>query len=176
MKNGLPVYANGSGYKGDMSIGDVRADRDERLQLFMMTPSEVLTEGQVEFVDTLSSLPNILAKEESRNVTGYQLRKGLSNNWSRDWDESEEGSPIFRATEAYLNYIEASCIENNGSSIDGKAQGYWRQLRERAGLPSDYNVTVAATDLGKESDWAVYSAGQQVTPLLITFAANVVVN
>lgn len=166
MKNGLPIYAAGSGYKGDMSIVNVRADRDERLQLFMMTPNEVLTTGQVEFVDTLGSLPNILAKEESRNVTGYQLRKGLSNNWSRDWNQSSEGCPIFRATEAYLNYIEASCIENNGNSIDGKAQGYWRQLRERAGLPADYNITVSATNLDKESDWAIYSAGKQVTPLL----------
>lgn len=166
MKNGLPIYAAGSGYKGDLSIENVRADRDERLQLFMMTPNEVLTSGQTEFPDTLAYLPNILAKEESRNVSGYQLRKGLSNNWCRDWNESAEGCPIFRATEAYLNYIEASCIENSGSSIDGKAQGYWKQLRERAGLPSDYNITVAATDLSKESDWAVYSAGRQVSPLL----------
>lgn len=166
MKNGLPIYAPGSGYKGDLSIENVRANRDERLQLFMMTPNEVLTSGQTAFLDTLATLPNILAKEESRAVGGYQLRKGLSNNWCRDWNESAEGCPIFRATEAYLNYIEASCIESGGSSIDGKAQGYWRQLRERAGLPSDYTITVAATDLSKESDWAVYSAGRQVSPLL----------
>ncbi|CAK7083975.1 MAG: hypothetical protein PARBA_03724 [Parabacteroides sp.] len=166
MKNGLPIYAAHSGYKGDESISDVRADRDERLQLFTMTPNEVLTEGQVEFVDTLPSLPNILAKAESRCVTGYQMRKGLSDNWSRDWNQSAEGCPIFRATEAYLNYLEASCIENGGSSIDAKAANYWHQLRERAGLPADYNVTVAATDLSKENDWAVYSAGMQVTPLL----------
>lgn len=166
MKNGLPIYATGSGYKGDITFANVRDNRDERLQLFMMTPNEVLSEGEVEFTDTLSSLPNILAKEESRNVTGYQLRKGLSNHWSRDWNQSSEGCPIFRAAEAYLNYIEASCMENNGSSIDGKAQNYWKQLRERAGLPGDYMVTVAATDLSKESDWAVYSHNQQVTPLL----------
>lgn len=166
MKNGLPIYAGASGYQGDLSIEKVRTNRDERLQLFMMTPNEVLTEGQVEFVDTLSSLPNLIAKEESRNVTGYQLRKGLSNNWSRDWNESEEGCPLFRAAEAYLNYIEASCIENNGNSIDGKATEYWKQIRERAGLPGDYNTTIAATDLSKESDWAIYSGGNVVSPLL----------
>lgn len=166
MKNGLPIYAVGSDYKGDLSIDNVRDGRDERLQLFMMTPNEVLTEGEKDFLDTLFVLPNILAKTEFRCVTGYQLRKGLSNNWSLGWNQSEEGSPIFRAAEAYLNYIEASCMENNGGSIDAKAKAYWGQLRERAGLSVDYSVTVSATDLSKENDWAVYSAGQQVTPLL----------
>lgn len=166
MQNGLPIYASGSEYKGDKYVDDTRQGRDERLQLFMMKRNEVYTEGKVTFVDTLPKLPNILAKEESRCVTGYQLRKGLSNEWSRDYDQSSEGSPIFRAAEAYLNYIEASAIENNGNSIDAKAQGYWKQLRKRAGIVEDYQVTIAATDLSKESDWAVYSAGVQVTPLL----------
>lgn len=39
-------------------------------------------------------------------------------------------------------------------------------LRKRAGLPEDYMVTVAATDLAKESDWGVYSAKNQVSSLL----------
>ncbi len=49
MKNGLPIYASGSGYKGDRAIDAVREGRDERLQMFMMKPGEVLTEGEVEF-------------------------------------------------------------------------------------------------------------------------------
>lgn len=166
MKNGLPIYASGNGYKGDNSVDDVREGRDERLQLFMLKPGELLTTGQVDFVDAALALPNILALPSDRCVTGYQVRKGLSNNWSRGWDTSDEGSAIFRAAEAYLNYIEASCIEKDGSDIDQKAKGYWRQIRERAGLPGDYSVTVDATDLSKESDWAVFSAGQQVSPLL----------
>lgn len=166
MKNGLPIYANGSQYEGDKSLEAVRQSRDERLQLFMMTPNEVLTEGKVEFVDTLSTLPNITDLAETRAVTGYQMRKGLSNNWSRDWNQSEEASPIFRAAEAYLNYMEASCMENNGKSIDGQAQAYWERLRERAGIEASYQVTVGATDLTKETDWAVYSAGSKVSPLL----------
>lgn len=166
MKNGLPIYAAGSGYQGDVTIEDVRANRDERLQLFTMTPGETLTEGETTFKDTLSVLPIIVGAEGRRNITGYQLRKGYSNHRSRDWNQSAEGCPIFRAGEAYLNYIEASCMENSGSSIDGKAQEYWRRLRERAGLPADFMATVNATDLSRESDWAVYSAGQQVTNLL----------
>ncbi|MCH3981521.1 MAG: RagB/SusD family nutrient uptake outer membrane protein [Prevotella sp.] len=35
MKNGLPIYANNSGYHGDVKLDDVKADRDERLQLFL---------------------------------------------------------------------------------------------------------------------------------------------
>lgn len=166
MKNGLPIYASGSNYQGDKSLQKVREGRDERLQMFMMTPNEVLTEGQKEFVDTLNTYPGLFSKEESRCVTGYQLRKGLSNNWTRDWNENGEGCPIFRAAEAYLNYIEASCMENGGTSIDSKAADLWRQLRERAGLPGDYNITVSATDLSKENDWAVYSGKTQVSSLL----------
>lgn len=166
MKNGLPIYAQGSGYKGDKNLLDVRQERDERLQLFMMTPNEVLTEGQVAFLDTLSTLPNIVDLAETRAVTGYQIRKGLSNHWSRDWNESEEGSPIFRAAEAYLNYIEASCIENGGNSIDAKAEQYWEQLRQRAGITAPYQKTIDATELSKESDWGIYSAGTMVSPLL----------
>lgn len=166
MSNGLPIYADGSGYQGDKSLSKVRQNRDERLQLFMMTPGEVLTEGQTEFLDTLASYPTLFNKEENRCVTGYQLRKGLSNNWSRDWNQNAEGCPIFRATEAYLNYIEASCIENGGNSIDQKAAQLWGQLRQRAGLPANYQVTVNATDLNKENDWAVYSGNSKVSSLL----------
>lgn len=166
MKNGLPTYADNSGYKGDLTMDNVRADRDERLQLFMLKPGEILTTGQVDFEDKAPLLPNILGQTEKRCVTGYQVRKGLSNSWVRDYSNSVEGCPIFRGVEAYLNYIEASCMESGGNSIDAKAQGYWKQVRERAGLKGDYMITVNATDLSKESDWAVYSAGEQVSPLL----------
>ena len=41
MKNGLPIYATGSGYKGDTSIDLEKTDRDERLQLFVWGESDV---------------------------------------------------------------------------------------------------------------------------------------
>lgn len=166
MQNGLPIYADGSKYVGDETMDKVRQQRDERLQLFMLKPGEIYTTGQVTFEDVSPALPSILGQAALKTTTGYQVRKGLSNNWSRDWDVSAEGSPIFRAAEAYLNYIEASCMENGGNSIDSKAEGYWKMIRERAGLPGDYKITVNATDLSKESDWAVYSAKQQVSALL----------
>ena len=41
MKNGLPIYASGSGYKGDTSIDLEKSGRDERLQLFIWGESDV---------------------------------------------------------------------------------------------------------------------------------------
>lgn len=165
MSNGLPVYASGSGYKGDTSVDDVREGRESRLDLFMMKPAEVMDTkvGMKWGGDT--GAPGILNLAESRSVTGYGLRKGLSDNYYTGGQTSIEGSPVFRAAEAYLNYIEASCMSNNGTSIDTKAQGYWNEIRSRAQLP-DYRITVDATDLAKESDWGVYSAGQPVSKLL----------
>lgn len=162
--NGKPIYASPDLYKGDKSILDVKKNRESRLQLFMMTPGEVLS-NITTLKDTLALAPNIIAKEETRPVTGYMLRKGLSDNWYRDGDTSIEGCPIFRAAEAYLNYMEASCIENGGNSIDNKAATYWKAIRDRAQLP-DYQITIDATELSKESDWAVYSGGVQVSKLL----------
>lgn len=165
-RDGKPIYATNL-YKGDESLLDVRKNRDTRLQLFMMTPGETLSPKIMNGIpDTLKNIPEIIDIKEKRCVTGYQLRKGLSDNWYRDGNTAIEGCPIYRVAEAYLNYIEASCMENNGASIDGEASRYWGDLRERAGLPRDYTITVNSTDLTKESDWAVYSAGKQVSSLL----------
>lgn len=161
-EDGLPIYAS-SKYVGDNTIADVKANRDFRLQLFMKEPGELLSE--LSDVDTFG-YPDILAKQEVRAVTGYCLRKGMPHTWYRDGDYCVEGSHVFRAVEAYLNYIEASCMKNGGSSIDSKADSYWKAIRERVGLPVNYQQTVAATDLAKEKDWAVYSGGQPVSKLL----------
>ena len=161
-EDGLPIYAS-SNYVSDNTIAEVKANRDFRLQLFMKEPGELLSE--LSDVDTFG-YPDILAKQEVRAVTGYCLRKGMPHTWYRDGDYCVEGSPVFRAVEAYLNYIEASCMKNGGSSIDSKADSYWKAIRERVGLPADYQMTVATTDLAKEKDWAVYSGGQPVSKLL----------
>ena len=161
-EDGLPIYAS-SKYVGDNTIADVKANRDFRLQVFMKEPGELLSE--LSDVDTFG-YPDILAKQEVRAVTGYCLRKGMPHTWYRDGDYCVEGSHVFRAVEAYLNYIEASCMKNGGSSIDSKADSYWKAIRERVGLPVNYQQTVAATDLVKEKDWAVYSGGQPVSKLL----------
>ena len=79
--------------------------------------------------------------------------------------ESYTGCPIFRAAEAYLNYIEAY-YELNGN-LGGNCDKYWKALRTRAGMSTDYQKTINNTDISKEKqDWGSYSAGQQINTTL----------
>ncbi len=163
MKNGLPIYASGSGYQGDDYITDVLKDRDQRLRLFTKDKGDVITYINGE---TFQAEPNIFDLEEQRAVTGYSIRKGLypDANTLLGADPSVMGCIVFRATEAYLNYIEADYVKNG--ALDGNSVTYWGQLRARAGMPANYAVTIAATDLSKEKDWAKYSKGVLVNPTL----------
>lgn len=169
-RDGLPTYASPL-YKGDKSVKDAETDRESRLNLFMMRPYEYLDQQKNEKGEYNGNkwpyAPNIIDNPEVRFVTGYGLRKGLAaDTYHKGGDQtSVEGSPIFRAAEAYLNYIEADCMENGGNSISAQAEAYWNAIRNRAKLP-DYHITLNATDLTKETDWGVYSAGKMVSPLL----------
>ena len=158
MANGLPIYAAGSGYAGDDSVQLVKKDRDSRLVLFMKAPGELkFTEGDV----SLEPHPMIISNAiENKYITGYPVKKGLSYVRSQvEGLQGTIGSIVFRAVEAYLNYIEASYLKNG--SIDSKADGYGKAIGERAGINSDYNVTIAATDMAEEAknDMAAYSQG-----------------
>lgn len=179
-RDGLPIYAHPE--YDDTSIKNVRKNRDSRLQLFMMTPGEMVGYNEQNATEKmyLTTPINLLDATRKAN-TGYMLRKGLGQTWYREGGYGIEACPVFRGVEAYLNYIEASCIENGGTSIDGVADGYWKQIRRRAGLPEDYMITVNATVYPGsiqeavayknapqtfETDWAVYSQGKQVSKLL----------
>ncbi|MBE7640090.1 RagB/SusD family nutrient uptake outer membrane protein [Salegentibacter sp. BLCTC] len=163
MRNGLPIYADGSGYAGDDYIEDVKENRDLRLQLFMKAPGELrLTDATATNGDPLLiQKPEITGLQETKDVTGYPIKKGFSylqNNV--EGNSGSTGSIVFRATEAYLNYIEASYLKEG--SLNTKAAGYWKAIRERAGIEPDFSITVAATDISKEAenDFAAYSTGQ----------------
>lgn len=171
MRNGLPIYAAGSGYDAEWEKEGVTAtlqDRDARIQVFTKQ------DGDIDMYSTsgatvLSSMEWLLTgTEETRIVTGYAIKKGKHYNgyMQEAHHKGTTGSIVFRGTEALLNYMEA-CVEKNGS-VDGTADKYWRALRKRAKVNEDYMVTVNATDLNKEAegDWAVYSKGQQVSSLL----------
>jgi hypothetical protein len=159
MKNGLPIYASGSGYKGDDDLTQVKTDRDNRLQIFMKIP------GELRLTDTkdpvLEGYPDIIGLQETRYVTGYALKKGMAYLSDQAVGSmGSTGSIVFRAAEAYLNYIEASYLKNK--SLDAKADQYWRAIRTRAGVDPDYMITINNTDMSKEAknDWAAYSGGQ----------------
>lgn len=162
MANGLPIYAVGSGYHGDDYLSDVKKDRDNRLQLFMKAPGELVytDRSNTDGSPILEGNPDIIGITETKYVTGYGIKKGLSYQFSHsEGATSTTGAIVFRAAEAYLNYIEASYLLSG--SIDSKAAAYWRMIRNRAGVDEDFNKTIQATVIGEEAkrDLAAHSSG-----------------
>lgn len=154
MENGLPVYAEGSGYGGDMDFQSIREGRDDRLRQFLKVPGDELS-------------PNVYVAKiklfgHESSTTGYEVKKYKSNKSRAAQLGEDTGFPIFRAVEAYLNYMEAD-YELNGS-VSAKAAAYWSAVRTRAGIHADYKVTDKATDMSVESmnSFSAYSAGKLV--------------
>ena len=180
MDDGKPIYAAGDKYKGDKTLDNVKVNRDPRLQLFMLsdgdrfnTEHNINKETEELELSTFGGekyFPFILNLKETKMTTGYGIRKGYNYNPKYESNGplvDETGSIVFRAAEAYLNFVEASYMLNN--SLTSEARSVWAQIRERAGLPaSSIDVTIQNTDLAKEAkgDWAVYSAGEMVDATL----------
>ncbi|MBQ3711510.1 MAG: RagB/SusD family nutrient uptake outer membrane protein [Bacteroidales bacterium] len=169
MKNGLPIYATGSGYPGDSNLLTITKDRDSRAQLFIKKPGDRNLFGTPTGPgQEIESWPRITdGAQSNRYTTGYTIRKGLNFDPAQNIQQQcSIGSIVFRASEAYLNYIEA-CYERTGT-IDASADKYWRAIRKRAGIEEDYNVTIAATNMVKEgeSDWGAWSGGTLVNATL----------
>jgi hypothetical protein len=174
MKNGLPVYASGSGYAGDDYLEDVVKDRDDRLRLWLKLPGQknILWDdpnrGSGREYEPV--FPLITVSDWSKYITGYTSRKGATQHGDQYTPSSHRSwlpCPAFRSAEAMLNYMEA-CYEKN-ASLDSKAQEYWRTLRTRAGVDPDFNKTIAATDMEKEAatgNWAVWSGENRVDATL----------
>mgnify|MGYP001159054681 FL=1 len=177
MKNGLPIYASGSGYKGDTSIDLEKSGRDERLQLFVWGESDVkLSDENSPAVKSeqkvvLFKLPQLTNAElQNRDLTGYRQRKHYTYDYTQLKSDELLGTnacPVFRAAEAYLNYIEA-CYEKN-RSLDGDAIKYWKALRERAGVDTDLDKTIRNTNMAEEAkydDLGVWSGDQMADATL----------
>ena len=166
MANGLPIYDSGSGYLGDGSIDKQFTGRDERLKLFIFSNSSVrITNPSI----YLFSKPQFYGGANGNDKTGFRVRKYLTYDADQNRQQSgatygKTGLVLYRAAEAYLNYIEA-CYELNGS-LDATADTYWKAIRTRAGVSTDYAATIAATDLTKETDWARYSGSTLVDATL----------
>ncbi len=159
MKNGLPIYASGSGYKGDITLEAVTQDRDLRLRESVSIPGDPINPNN-NFIR-----PGITIIAENKNTTGYCLRKGLNQDPNMGGTSpGNTGCVIYRAAEAYLNYIEADYMLNN--ALSAKSLQYWSALRTRAGVDPDVYKTIGATDLSLENDLAVYSGESQVDPTL----------
>lgn len=168
MEDGLPYYKS-SNYMGDKRIMDVKANRDPRLQLFLLGEDDMLPSKNSED-GTFSAFkqPNVItAESQIQDQTGYRIRKCLTydkNQIISGQAQSTTGCVIFRAVEAYLNYLEAYYIKNG--KVDGKADQYWKAIRTRAGINPDYSYTISNTDLAQETDLAAHPGGYEVDATL----------
>ncbi|SFC72485.1 Starch-binding associating with outer membrane [Parapedobacter composti] len=175
MQDGKPIYASpakmdeNTSYWGDEELTHITKNRDTRAQLFVKKPGDRnLHTPPGSHGYEYEPCPNLIATTgDEKYTTGYAIRKGLNFNGKHtQFLESTIGSIVFRASEAYLNYIEA-CYEKNGS-LDGIADNYWKKIRQRAKINEDYLYTTGLTNMAEEgkTDWGAYSSGQLVDPLL----------
>lgn len=170
MKNGLPIYADGSNYGGDTYMLDEMKDRDERLvNSVKIAGSDIETvqgpDGTLVNDTIYYYRPQLTLSGNEASPTGYELKKWVSNEpGQQEHGQGTSATPILRAAEAYLIYLEAY-YERHGN-LGGNCDRYWTELRRRAGVDTDYNKTIAATDLSKENDLAVYSKGIEVDKTL----------
>jgi len=168
MENGLPVYAAGSGYAGDDYITDTKIDRDWRWRLFMKAPKEAKAVDNIAMVEYFPEAPRLYVSDaKNATSTGYIQGKGYSLDYNDQLlGKDQTAFVVYRASEAYLNYIEASYLKNG--NIDATADKYWKALRARAGVDTDYQKTINATDMSKEAlnGWDAYSHGALVDATL----------
>ena len=171
MENGLPIYAANSGYQGDENYEKVFHKRDGRLGYNVLKTGDLLTTNALltEYMDENRNgyfyRPPITEADENRSVTGYSLKKGLLTDPAQGPTyPSYTASVVFRAAEAYLNYIEADYELNR--SLDANSDKYWKALRSRSKMNTDYQLTIANTDLASENDLATHSAGSLIDPTL----------
>lgn len=167
MKNGLPIYASNSGYKGDETLENVFANRDDRFTLFTKYPGDTLcyySDGKI----SIAPYPQILNSSETRSATGYTVKKGMSYNGALGVSHGigNTGAIVFRGAEALLNYMEADYELNN--TLDAKSTKYWKALRARAGVDTDFQKTIQATVMSLEAkgDFGAYSHGKLIDPTL----------
>lgn len=173
MQDGKPWYAQHDGYTyDDSTIGSIREYTDPRLSIFLKEPGQKNVfknmDASVTHAVPVEPYPNILNGNGDKGYsTGYSLRKG--GTFDKALCEnlySYNGAISFRATEALLTYMEAE-YQLTGNINSGRILEYWKAVRTAAGFSGDAvdpMTTIAATDFSKEkSDWASYSAGEQLT-------------
>ena len=171
MENGLPIYAEQSGYLGDEVSYYEFQNRDPRLTesvrpagRLINTAPDPVTGKNVN--DTIYYYrPFIYNSGREKATTGYELCKWLSQEAAQQKQyDCTTAVPILRAAECYLNYIEAY-YERYGK-LDDQSIQYWKALRRRAGISEDIDKTILATVMGSENDLAVCSHGDTISATL----------
>ncbi|WP_436416621.1 RagB/SusD family nutrient uptake outer membrane protein [Petrimonas sp.] len=170
MRNGLPIYAAGSGYDPNWEkegVNKTLEERDSRIQIFTKKPGDI-NYYKADGTPDITSIRYIFGDGGSRATTGFMVKKGkhYSPTMAQDHDSGTSGGIVFRGAEALLIYMEASYERNN--SIDATASSYWKALRKRAKVDEDFNKTIAATKMAEEAkgDFGAYSQGRLVDATL----------
>ena len=164
MTNGLPIYASEGAYQGDKNLKSTMENRDLRLVTSVAKPGDKIM--TLNGKDIMFQYPGLIAASGIRvTSTGYIPRKGWADNNVTYNSAYPLALPIFRAAEAYLNYIEAYYLRYN-TLEDATLKKYWTALRTRAGVDPDFQKTINATDLSKEIDLARYSGKELVDATL----------
>lgn len=170
-KTGRPIYDAESGYMGDSNLDKVKENRDERLQLFVWSYNNIYDIRKSKAGEDSVAMypgPDIMGNEvEKRCATGYQPRKYYTYDPAQTSDDDRKGvnaCPIFRSAEALINYVEADVELTN--ALSSKSRSYWSQLRERAGIAADIDVTIHSTNVEREKDFGAYSGSNMVSALL----------
>ena len=172
MRNGLPIYAEGSGYDPEWENQGIAAtlqNRDSRLTIFTKDDQSVISLGLDGVTPSYYNMNWMFsADNNTRCTTGFAIKKGQGYDYKEAQGnlQSVTASIIFRASEALLNYMEA-CVELKGN-VDGTADNYWKALRRRAYVDEDYNKTIAATNMAEEAkgDWGAYTQDAYVSATL----------
>ncbi len=161
-KKGLPIYADPD-YQGDAIMYNMLQNRDVRLSSSVKVGGFILDENSDTIVDYR---PQIWSKDNQGTPTGYEVKKWISYEPTEELfpTNGTSSTPIFRVAEAYLIYMEA--YYERHKQLDGKCMQYWTALRQRAGVSDDIAATIAATDLDKENDLAVFSGENMVDKTL----------
>lgn len=175
MKDGKPIY-NSSYTYSDNTIAEARENRDPRLYVFLKEPGQLnyfknVDDAAGDHAVEEEPYPDITTHASEQGYsTGYTIRKGGMFDRSQARNGGGENAlALFRATEAFLNYMEAA-YELSGNINSGKILEYWKVVRASAGFTGDGldpTITIAATDMSKETgDWGAYTAGQLVDATL----------
>lgn len=164
MKDGLPYYADGhaldSKYYGDELAIYEMINRDSRLAATCKGGGLLANEAG----DTLAFyVPRLTLSGNESSPTGYEILKHAGRTLAQE-EVGTTATPIFRAAEAYLIYLEAYYERHR--DLGGNCSTYWIALRERAQVDTDYAATIAATDLSKENDLASKWKGSYIDPTL----------
>ncbi|WP_288879138.1 RagB/SusD family nutrient uptake outer membrane protein [Pedobacter panaciterrae] len=153
-KNGLPITAPGTVFKGYGTFVSEFQDRDPRMTMTMIIPG-TLTNRVFFPVTKIANWPD---KPQRNFNTGYILYKYMSedpvaNNSGQNGDASifDFDRHLIRYAEVLLIYAEA-VFEKAGAISDGDLDLSINKLRDRAGMPHLTNTFVAANNLNMRNE------------------------